>query len=74
MGAALEADHEAESSGKIRDIERRKVEDSNRGFFGISAPTRALITLEIPRLTIAPLLERHFSVPASRVASQTSLW
>ena len=50
------------------------MEDSNRGFFGISAPTRAVITLEIPRRTIAPLLERHLSVSASRVASLTSLW
>ena len=31
LGSALGADHEAESSGKIRDNKRRKVEDSKKG-------------------------------------------
>jgi hypothetical protein len=74
VGAALGADHRAESIGKIRDSKGKKVEDSNRGFFEISAPTRAVITLEIPRRIFTPLLACHLQVPHLVLPPSLSLW
>ena len=51
------------------------MEDSKKVFLEISAPSRVVILSEIRRCIITPLLARHLSAPASRVASLMSyLW
>jgi len=72
LGESLEAEHEAKSIRKIRNIQRREVEDSKKGFLEIYAPSRVVILSEIRRCTITPLLARHLLVPTSRAATLTS--